>query len=316
MNIRKNMNAKLCLLLGGNGFLGSHLAMSLAKKGYAVRIYDNFNTGKSNLQNIDANVEIINGDYLNLDQVEVALQGVDYLFHYISTTVPVTAANNPVYDIQTNLVNSVKIFQIAIKNNIKRVIFPSSGGTVYGEPVSIPVKESDALNPQDPYGISKMAIETYLKYFNRISGLDYLILRYSNPYGERQNPQNPQGVIPVFLNQIKHGESPMIYGDGSMARDYIYVGDAIEATVAAFEAKTEHKVFNVGSGKSTSLNDLVRMISNVVGKKIIPIYLPDNIVRVQKTMLDITLIRDQVGWVPTTDLKTGIEFTWKWMNSF
>jgi len=302
-----------CLILGGNGFLGSHLAEGLVKKGYDVRVFDSFQTGMANLETIKGKIEIINGDFLNHADVFQALKGMDYVFHYIGTTVPATAIKDPIYDVQTNIIGTVRLLQLAVASKVKRVIFPSSGGTVYGEPASLPVQETHALNPMDPYGISKLAIEKYLDYFNRAYGLDYLILRYSNPYGERQSPHGQQGVIPVFLNRIKMGERPVIYGDGSTERDYVYVGDAVEATITALEKKTVHKIFNVGSGVGTSINQLIELMSGVAGRKIEPVYAEDTAVRVQKVVLDVSRMRDEVGWKPSTSLQEGIERTWRWL---
>jgi UDP-glucose 4-epimerase len=304
-----------CLILGGNGFLGSHIAEALVKKGYDVRVFDSFQTGMANLETIKGKIEIMNGDFLNHADVLQALKGVDYVFHYIGTTVPATAIKDPIYDVQTNVIGTIRLLQLAVDSKVKRIIFPSSGGTVYGEPASLPVHETHALNPMDPYGISKLAIEKYLNYFNRAYGLDYLILRYSNPYGERQSPYGQQGVIPVFLNKIKMGERPLIYGDGSMERDYIYVGDAIEATTAALEKETAHKIFNVGSGAGTSINQLIELMSGVAGKKIEPVYAEDTAIRVRKIVLDVSRIRDEIGWKPGTSLEEGIERTWRWITS-
>lgn len=302
------------MILGGNGFLGSHLAEGLVKRGYDVRVFDSFQTDMANLETIKGKIEIMSGDFLDHADLLRALKGMDYVFHYISTTVPSTAVKDPIYDVQTNVIGTVRLLQLAVASKVKRVIFPSSGGTIYGEPNSVPVRETHALNPMDPYGISKLAIEKYLSYYNRAHGLDYLILRYSNPYGERQNPHGQQGVIPVFLNRIKMGERPVIYGDGSVERDYVYVGDATEATIAALERKTAHKIFNVGSGAGTSLNQLVKIMSGVAGKKIEPIYTEDTAVRVQKIILDVSRIRDEVGWKPRTGLQAGMEKTWRWIT--
>jgi UDP-glucose 4-epimerase len=303
-----------CLIMGGGGFIGSHLAERLLDKGYSIRVFDNFNFGTNNLNRIINDIELVNGDFLNESDVSAALKGVDYVFHYISTTVPATATKDPIFDIQTNLTGSVKLFQLAIKAGVKRLIFPSSGGTIYGDPIHLPVKETDALKPMDPYGISKLAIERYLEYFYRAYGMDYLILRYSNPYGERQNPHGQQGVIPVFLNKIKNDEQPTIYGDGTMERDYIYIGDAIEATIAAMESKASDRIFNVGSGEGTSIKALVDIMSDVIGYKIEPVYVQDNVVRVQKIVLSISRIEQQLGWKPSTSLKDGINKTWEWIK--
>jgi UDP-glucose 4-epimerase len=306
---------KKCLILGGGGFLGSHLAECLLEKGYFVRIFENQKCDLNNIKGIISDIELVKGDFLNETDTTRALAGIDYLFHFISTTVPATASTNPIYDIQTNLVGSIRLFQLAIQANIEKIIFPSSGGTIYGEPEIIPVKENSSLNPKDPYGISKLAIEKYLNYFYEAYGLDYLILRYSNPYGKRQNPYGKQGIIPIFLNKIKSGESPEIYGDGTMERDYIYIDDAIKATARVLENKTKEKVFNIGSGMGISVNSLLGIMSEITGKNIQPSYTKDTVVRVKKIILDISLIKEKVGWEPTTNIKDGIRRTWDWFIS-
>ena len=303
-----------CLILGGNGFLGSHLAEGLVEREYDVRVFDSFQTGMANLETVRGRVEVMEGDFFCEADLLQALRGMDCVFHYISTTVPATAVKDPVYDVQASIAGTVRLLQLAVDSDVARVIFPSSGGTIYGEPASLPVHESHALNPIDPYGISRLAIEKYLHYFHRAYGLDHLILRYSNPYGERQSPHGQQGVIPVFLNKIKMGERPVIYGDGSMERDYIYVGDAVEATIAALEKRTPHRVFNVGSGAGTSLNHLVELMTVVTSRKIEPVYVEDTAVRVQKILLDTSRIRDETGWKPHTALREGMEKTWRWIT--
>ena len=305
---------KKCLILGGNGFLGSHLAEGLVEKGYDVRVFDSFQTGMENLETVRGRVEIMEGDFFSEADVRQALKGMDYVFHYVGTTVPATAVKDPIHDIEASVVGTVRLLQLAVESEVKRVIFPSSGGTIYGEPDRLPVPETHALNPIDPYGISRLAIEKYLHYFHRAYGLDHLILRYSNPYGERQNPHGQQGVIAMFLNRIKMGERPVIYGDGSMERDYIYVGDAVEATIAALEKRTPHRVFNVGSGAGTSLNHLLELMSIVTGRKIEPVYVEDTTVRVQKIVLDTSRIREEIGWKPHTALREGMDRTWRWIT--
>jgi UDP-glucose 4-epimerase len=303
-----------CLVFGGNGFIGSHLAESLVQKGYRVKVFDNFRNGMANLETIKDRIEVISGEFLNEDDVRKALKNIDYVFHYVSTTIPATAKNNPIYDIESNVIGSVKLFQNAVTANIKKVIFSSSGGTIYGEAPNLPIGESDPTNPIDPYGISKLSIEKYLYYFNYNYGLDYAIFRYSNPYGPRQNPNGKQGVIPIFLNKIKQNEQPTIFGDGSMIRDYIYIEDAINATIAVFESKTSEKIFNVGSGKGKSINELLADISEIVEKKIVPNYLKQNGTYVQKVVLDISKIRSLTSWKPTIPLEEGIRQTWSWIN--
>lgn len=299
-----------CLIFGGSGFLGSHLAEALVDKGYDVKVFDNFKNGMANLKTIIDKIEIIRGDFFNETDVFGALKDIDFVFHYISTTTPATATKDPIYDIESNIIGSVKMFQCAVKNNVKKIIFPSSGGTIYGEKANVPCRETDPVDPVNPYAISKLTIEKYLHYFNYTYGIDYTIFRYSNPYGERQNPFGKQGVIPIFLNKIKHDEKPVIYGDGSMIRDYIYIKDAVDATIAVLEKKTKEKVFNVGSGKGTSLNELIEIMSGVVGQKVIPDYIKDTGVYIPKIILDISRIKKEVGWKPKVDLRDGIARVW------
>lgn len=301
-----------CLIFGGNGFIGSNLSEELVKQGYDISIFDNFQSGTENLNNIIDKIDIIKGDFFSDTDINNALDNIDYVFHYISTTTPATA-KNPIYDIESNIIRSVKMFQIAIDNNVKKIIFSSSGGTIYGDKPNIPCKETDCTYPVSPYAISKLAIEKYLHYFDYLYGLDYTILRYSNPYGERQNPLGKQGVIPIFLNKIKNCENPVIYGDGSMVRDYIYIKDAINATIAVLEKKTNEKIFNIGSMEGTSINELVNIMSEVTSRKIVSEYI-ENTNYIPKIILDISRIKKEVGWEPTVDIHEGIKRTWQWIN--
>jgi UDP-glucose 4-epimerase len=306
---------KNCIIFGGNGFIGSHLAESLVNRGYAVTIFDKFQSGTGNLSDILDEIEIISGDFLNRDAVSGALEGMDLLFHYISSTNPATSIADPVFDIESNIAGSVQLFQAAVKAGVRKVIFPSSGGTIYGKTGGEPIRESCPLNPVNPYAISKLAVERYLDYFFQSSGLEYLILRYSNPYGERQNPYAKQGVIPIFLNKIKNNERPVIYGDGSAIRDYIYIKDAIDATVAVVTGTTRERVFNIGSGQETSLNQLIDIMSEVTGKVCLPEYVNDEGVYLSKFVLDISRIKQETGWQPAVPLKDGIARTWEWITS-
>jgi UDP-glucose 4-epimerase len=302
-----------CLVLGGNGFIGSHLSERLVSNGYHVKVLDGFLTGRQNLEFIKDKIEIIDGNFLDETILRMAMKNADYVFHYISTTIPASAKKDPVYDIQTNIIGSVKVFQLAVENKIKKIIFSSSGGTIYGEPAFLPIRETFPTDPIDPYGISKLTIEKYLHYFFLSAGLDYLILRYSNPYGERQNPFGQQGVIPIFLNQVKTGKQPVIYGDGSMIRDYIYITDAISATLAVFESNTNEKVFNIGSGDGRSLNELISIMSKVTGKVITPKYISVNGNYIQKMVLDSSKVQKLTGWKSNISLEEGIKKTWDWI---
>jgi UDP-glucose 4-epimerase len=302
-----------CLILGGSGFIGSHLAEALLKKDYSVRVFGDFKTGMKNIESISGRIEIIKGDFQNISDLTLAVQDVDTIFHYISTTNPASSFDNPVYDIETNVIRSVRMMEIALKNDVKQIIFPSTGGTIYGDARTIPISEEDPVNPLNPYAISKLTIEKYLQYFFNQYGMDYLVLRYSNPYGERQNPLGNQGVIPIFLHKIRHDEAPVIYGDGNSIRDYIYIEDAIDATIALLGKESCEKLFNIGSGTGTSLNQLIEIMSEVTGKPVYPVYKQDAGRYIRNVVLDISKIQKCTGWHPKTDIVEGINRTWEWL---
>jgi UDP-glucose 4-epimerase len=219
-----------------------------------------------------------------------------------------------VYDIETNVISSVRMMEIALKNDVRKIIFPSTGGTIYGDARKIPISEDEPANPLNPYAISKLTIEKYLHYFFTQYGMDYLVLRYSNPYGERQNPLGNQGVIPIFLHKILHHEAPVIYGDGTAVRDYIYIDDAVDATISLLNQGSHEKLFNVGSGTGTSLNQLVKTMSEVTGKEIYPVYKEDAGKYIRTVVLDNAKIQRCTGWYPKTDISEGIAKTWDWLN--
>ena len=303
-----------CLVLGGNGFLGSHIAEALANKNNNVRVFDRFTNGMKNLEPFSGKIEIFKGNFFREPDLKKAMEDIDIVFHYISTTNPVTSLNNPQYDLETNVIGSIRMIQIASDYGVKKVVFPSSGGTIYGEPKTVPIAEDAPTNPVNPYAISKLTIEKYLNYFFQYHGMDFLILRYSNPYGERQSPYGNQGIIPIFLNKIRRREQPTIFGDGSAIRDYIYIQDAVNATLLLSGKNCEDKIFNVGSGKGVTVNDLVGVISEVTGHQLDPIYVNDYGVYIKKIILDITKIEKATGWSPNTDLIEGIKRTWEWIK--
>jgi len=302
-----------CLVLGGNGFIGSHLVEALLRKGFSVKVFGDFKSRTKNLDTISHRIEIIRGDFLCEPDLAAAMQNVEFLFHYISTTNPVTSFDNPRYDVETNIIGSIRMMELAVKNDIKKIIFPSTGGTIYGEPDHVPINEAAPTNPLNPYAISKLTLEKYLNYFFIQYGMDYLVVRYSNPYGRRQNPHGNQGVIPIFLNKIKNDEAPVIYGDGMSVRDYIYIDDAIDATIALFDKKIVDKIYNVGSGKGVSINQLIDIMATITDRDVTPIYQNDNRNYIKKVILDIKKVQSHTGWYPKVDLAQGIGITWDWL---
>lgn len=305
-----------CLILGGNGFIGSQIAKILVENGYSVKILSDLKSGTSNLEPILDKIEITKGNFLDREIRKKVIKDVEFIFHNISTTNPQNSILNPVYDVESNVIGTIGLLQDLINTDVRKIIFTSSGGTVYGEPSKVPISEDEPTNPICPYGISKLAIEKYIQYFNYVYGLDYTIFRYSNPYGEGQDLSKGQGVIPAFLSNIAKGKPPVIYGDGSIVRDYVYIKDVVDVNLIAIsrKIKSEHHIFNVGSGTGTSLNELIHTISDVIGNPITPEYVNVRKGDVSRIVLDITRIKKEYAWEPRTSLAEGIRNTWNWVK--
>jgi UDP-glucose 4-epimerase len=303
------------LVIGGNGFIGGHLVNLLDEEGIAVRVFDRF---PSKFFAQKRNVEYVIGDLGNHGALNEIVQDVDWVFHLAYTTLPKTSNDDPVYDVRSNLIDTLQLLQECTKEKVKKIVFVSSGGTVYGAPQSVPITESHPTEPICSYGITKLAIEKYLHLFYHLEGLDYAVARISNPYGEGQNPNAKQGAIGVFLGRIARGEEIEIWGDGEVIRDYIYIRDAAAALIQAARyqaSKTDPRVFNVGSGVGHSLNEIIDEIRSVVEVKFKVHYDPARALDVAANVLDNRLAGKHLGWHPTTDLRTGIERTWNWIQS-
>ena len=203
---------------------------------------------------------------------------------------------------------------LVVYYNLK-LIFVSSGGTIYGEPENTPILEEHSTNPICSYGISKLAIEKYLHLYEHLYGLDYMVLRVSNPYGERQNPESAQGAIPVFMLKVLQNKPIQIWGDGSIARDFIYISDVVDALVTAVETNSSEKVYNIGSGVPTSLNDLVKTIENVSGKMAKIEYTPQRKLDVPVNCLNISRAATDLGWSPKVSMRDGLNKTWGWLQN-
>lgn len=306
--------AELNLVLGGAGFLGSHVAEALLRRGRAVRVFDRPHADMSRLDEIPHGWEFVGGDFLNeADQAE-ALRGVSTVFHLISTTIPATSSLNPIYDVETNLTSTLRCLELALESGVKRIVFVSSGGTVYGRPRSLPITEEHPTEPLVSYGVVKLAIEKYLRLYWRLYGLSYRILRLSNPYGPRQDIAGAQGAASVFLGHAHAGQPIEIWGDGSVVRDYIYVEDAVAGILAAEASESSEGLYNIGSGEGVSLNDLVAHICDATGRDVEVRLLPGRPFDVPVNVLDIDKARRELGWSPRVPLAEGLRRTWEWLE--
>lgn len=304
---------KKCIVYGGGGFIGSHLCEALVKSGYEVVLFDKLNFSRKNISRFENKIKIIEGDFNNEIDIKNSLAGINFVFHLVSSTLPASSNENPVYDAETNLISSLKLFKECVDEKISKVIFLSSGGTVYGIPESVPVKEDYFSNPFCSYGIIKRTIEEYLFLFHKLHGLDYFVFRLSNPYGERQNPLASQGAVAVFINKVINNETIEIWGDGEVIRDYIYIKDAVNVLVRSLEVSSKEKVFNLSTGKGYSLNEIIDVIRKISGKKISPEYKNARSIDVPVSILDNKLAVKVFGIKPETSVEEGIKKTYDYL---
>ena len=303
-----------CLILGGAGFIGSHLAQGLLAEGHEVRIFDRPNLMLPPELRSDPRIEWFEGDFLNQDDLAQVVPGSEVIFHLVSATLPKSSNDNPAYDVQSNVVGTLYLLELARLHGIRRVIFASSGGTVYGLPRSLPISETHATEPLVSYGITKLAIEKYLHMYRELYGIDYCVLRLANPFGERQRVSAAQGAVAVFLYRALHDEPIHIWGDGSVTRDYIYIKDAVDAFIKAMSSSGEQRVFNIGSGQGLSLNQILAAIEKLLGKPVSRSYESARKFDVPVNVLDITRAREQLGWQPSVSFEDGLANTLAWMQ--
>lgn len=299
------------LVLGGNGFIGSFVVDEILANGHNVTVLD---MGPEKFRSPLSNVKYVTGSIDNLELLNETFEGKDILIHSVSTTVPYTSNQNIQFDIESNLISSVNIFRIAAEKGIKRIVYLSSGGAVYGEPITVPIPENHPMNPLSSYGITKLAIEKYLSYFSINYGIEYNIIRPSNPYGPRQNPFSNQGVIAVFLGKVLKDEVIEVWGDGTIAKDYVYIKDIASAIYKSSITDKVYEAYNIGSGDFVSLNEIIEIIRDITYKDVKFRYMDSNKFDVHKVCLDINKAKRELDFEPRINLKQGIKETWDFIK--
>jgi len=294
------------LILGGGGFQGIHLCNRLLREGAYVRVLDHTAINKDNVCDAAKHLDWMVGDYSDPGIIAAALSGIDVVFHLASTTTPKSSNDDPAYDVISNVVPTLNFMDKARENGVKKIIFFSSGGTVYGEAINLPIPEDHPTHPICAHGIHKLAIEEYLHLYYTLYGLDYAVMRIANPYGEFQRHDKGQGVVAVLLHKMLHGEPVEIWGDGSVVRDYIYVGDVIEAALKLAGYRGNHKVFNIGSGQGRSLNELISGISSILNLEPVVRHASARQMDVPANVLDISRAKSELGWEPSIKLEDWI----------
>lgn len=298
------------LVLGANGFLGSHLVDALAARGEAVRAF--LRPGRTCQWVAQPKmVEACFGDFANPADLEPVLGDVGIAYVCIGTSLPQTSNQCPQFDVETSILPFLRFLDGCVAARVRKVVFLSSGGTVYGIPRSNPISEDHPTDPICSYGITRLAIEKYLALYFYLHGLEYCILRLSNPFGERQNSQKNQGVITAWLRRIAQGEESIdIWGDGSVVRDYFFVGDAVEAIIRCAAYDGPEKLFNIGSGVGRSLLEVFREIQAVCEPRIEARCLPGRACDVPVNVLDVARVERVVGWKAETAFQTALQKTW------
>lgn len=301
-------------IFGGGGFMGSAIVDRLLTDGHELRVFERPRIEPFRTFAAGERLEWVTGDLMSMHDVCQVVDGVDVVLHLVSTTLPKSSNDDPIYDVQSNLVATLQMLNAMRAKTVRKIVFISSGGTVYGEPNYLPIDEAHPTEPQVSYGITKLAVEKYLLLYQRHYGIKANILRVTNPYGERQRVETAQGAVGVFLSRALQGQSLDIWGDGSVTRDYIYVSDVAEAFARAVAYDGPKSVFNVSSGMGTTLNELIEKLETVLGRPIERRYLEGRPFDVPASVLDNSLARQELGWQPTVGLLDGIRRTSLWME--
>lgn len=292
------------VVFGGAGFLGEHLCRRLLRKGNAPLVYGRDTESGRAFARRYPTVRYVAGDFVAEEHFDAYLQRGDVVVHLLSTTLP--SNTDLAWDLRSNVLATLRLLDACAKSGVRAVVFVSSGGTVYGVPRSLPLQESHATDPICSYGIQKLLIEKYLHYYAHVFQLPYRILRLANPYGAGQNPFRGQGVVAAFLARALL-ESPIeIWGDGSVVRDYLYIDDAMEAMEALLCYEGKETVFNVGSGRGASLQEVVAAVQYAVGRKIAVKYKAGRKQDVPVNVLDISRARQELRWQPRVRLQEGV----------
>jgi UDP-glucose 4-epimerase len=299
------------LVLGGCGFIGSHVVDALLAAGQPVRVLDR---QPEQFRAPLPGVEYQFGQFGDRAEVTRALRGVDRVVHLISTTVPGTADLDPRADVLDNVVGTLSLLETMMTLGIGRILFLSSGGTVYGVPQEVPIPEWHCLAPVNAYGIGKVAIESYMSLFERTRGLSPVVLRASNPYGPRQGKAGVQGIVGTCLRRLIEDRPLEIWGDGSIVRDFFSVRDLAALCVTALLSDRTGP-YNAGSGLGVSVNEVVGLVSRIAGRPVKITYQEARPQDVPRSILDVSRAHADFGWTASVTLEVGVAETWDWMRS-
>jgi UDP-glucose 4-epimerase len=296
------------VVTGGAGFIGSHVVDALLARGDEVHVLDDLSKGKR--ENVPEAATLHVGDIRTDSERVFADVRPDACFHYAAQADVRVSVERPDFDANVNVVGTVRVLEAARAHSAK-VVFASTGGAIYGE-CDGPAPEDAPRRPLAPYGVSKLAGEEYLQMANRLYGTAHVALRYGNVYGPRQDPHGEAGVVAIFMNRLREGEPPRIFGDGKQTRDYVYAVDAADAAVRALESAGG--VYNIGTGRETSVVELLERIEGVAGTSVEPDFADPRAGELQRSVLDVSRAKRELDWRPQHDLDAGLAETWAWIT--
>ena len=303
------MASKVCVT-GGAGFIGSHLCDALIAAGHRVTILDDLSSGRKENRPPEADLRIVDIRSPAAAAI-VAREGFDTIFHLAAQMDVRRSVQDPVFDAEVNLVGLLNLLEAARKGGTQQVVFASTGGAIYGDQEQYPASEDHPLRPLSPYGVAKLASERYLYFYHRQYGLDATCLRYANVYGPRQNPHGEAGVVAIFLHRLLRGEEPVINGDGLQTRDYVWVGDVVDANLAAL-GRPGFATYNVGTGVETDVNALFELIRAAAGVGPPAVHGPAKPGEQARSAIDSDRLSRELGVAVATPLADGIERTAAW----
>ena len=300
------------LLTGGAGFIGSHVTDELIAKGNDVVIIDNLSTGFE--YNINPKAKFVKTDITDFKKIEniFAEESPEIIYHFAAQIDVRKSVSDPLFDAETNIMGTLNLIKLSSDFKIKKFIFSSTGGAIYGDTDVRPTPENHPEWPLSPYGIAKLATDKFLNYYNEIFGLKYVSLRYGNVYGPRQNPHGEAGVVAIFLNKMLKGEQPIINGDGDQTRDYVYVEDVVKANILALENIDKVGIYNGGTSIEISVNDLFKEINKNFDNKYKEVHGPAKLGEQKTSCLNYEKIKKDMNFIPKTDFSEGIKETYKW----
>jgi nucleoside-diphosphate-sugar epimerase len=302
------------LVTGGAGFIGSNIVDKLVAQGKTARVLDNFSTGRrENLAQVLADIELVEGDLRDPDACRRAVAGVEYVLHQGAVPSVKRSVDDPFTSNDANVNGTLNLLVAARDAGVRRVVYASSAA-VYGDSLALPKHEKMAPQPKSPYAVSKLSAEYYCQVFTEVYGLETVSLRYFNVFGPRQDPTSQYAaVIPLFVQAMLAGKSPVVYGDGLQSRDFVYVSNNVEANLlAATSGGVAGGVFNVACGKRYTLLDLIALLNDILGTFIEPVFASPCPGDVKHSVADISLAQEQMGYAVEVDFETGLEKTVDW----